>query len=161
MRERNISAWLPLTRSPLETWPLTQAYALDWELNLLPFDSQIGTQPLSHASQGPFVVFLQFCSLWFATFFFLLKFFFFLLLFKYSYLHLLFKFYFKPHVILFLTPFCHRPSLYYLHLKFYFLPFFALFLFPTLNISTPSSCSKSFSSPLVISYYHFPILQYS
>uniref|UniRef100_K9IGQ0 Uncharacterized protein n=1 Tax=Desmodus rotundus TaxID=9430 RepID=K9IGQ0_DESRO len=51
-----------------------------------------------------------------------------------------------------LTPFCHCPSLFYLHSKFYFLPFFALFLFPTLIISPHPSLLKSFFSPLVISY---------
>ena len=32
-QERNINVWLPLARSLLGTWPATQAYALDWELN--------------------------------------------------------------------------------------------------------------------------------
>ena len=53
-RERNITVWLPLTCPPLGTWPATQAGALDWELNQWPFDSQAGTQPLSHTSQGIF-----------------------------------------------------------------------------------------------------------
>ena len=58
-----------------------------------------------------------------------------------------FKFYFKPHSILFpfLTPFCHHPSLFYLHFKFYFLPFFDFLKFPTLIISPPSSSQNHFS----------------
>ena len=51
-RERNINAWLPLVRPLLGTWLATQAYALDWESNQLPFDLQAGTQTLSHTSQG-------------------------------------------------------------------------------------------------------------
>ena len=51
-RERNNNAWLPLVRSLLGTWLATQAYALDWESNQLPFDLQAGTQTLSHTSQG-------------------------------------------------------------------------------------------------------------
>ena len=43
-RERNISVWLPLVRPLRGAWPTTQAYALDWELNLQPCGSQAGTQ---------------------------------------------------------------------------------------------------------------------
>ena len=48
--------WLPLAHQ-LRTWPATQACAPDWELNRRPFDSQAGTQPLSHTSQGMVLVF--------------------------------------------------------------------------------------------------------
>ena len=41
-----------LSRPLLGTWPSTQACALDWESNQWSFDSQVGTQPLSHISQG-------------------------------------------------------------------------------------------------------------
>ena len=37
--------WLPLACPLLETWPITQACALDWELNQRPFGLQAGTQP--------------------------------------------------------------------------------------------------------------------
>ena len=46
------NVWLPLTYFPPQTWPATQAYALDWELNQQPFNLQAGTEPLSHTSQG-------------------------------------------------------------------------------------------------------------
>ena len=51
-RERNINVWLPLVLPLPGTWPTTQACTLDWKLNPWPFDSQAGTQPLSHTSQG-------------------------------------------------------------------------------------------------------------
>ena len=43
-RERNIRVWLPPTRPLLGTWPETQAWAQDWELNWQPFDLQAGAQ---------------------------------------------------------------------------------------------------------------------
>ena len=36
--------WLPLVCPQLETWPATQACALNWELNQQLFGSQAGTQ---------------------------------------------------------------------------------------------------------------------
>ena len=43
-RERNINVWLPLKCPLVETWPTTQAYALDWESNWWPFCLQASTQ---------------------------------------------------------------------------------------------------------------------
>ena len=52
-RERNISVWLSFTWPPLETWPATQACALDWELNWRPFGSQASTQSTEPHQPGP------------------------------------------------------------------------------------------------------------
>ena len=43
-RERNINVWLPFRCSLLDTWPATQACALDWDSNLWPFGSQASAQ---------------------------------------------------------------------------------------------------------------------
>ena len=43
-RERNVNVWLPLTCSPLGTWPTTQGMCPDWESNQWPFGLQTGTQ---------------------------------------------------------------------------------------------------------------------
>ena len=43
-RERNISVWFPLVHPLLGTWPATQAWAQNWELNRQPFDLQASTQ---------------------------------------------------------------------------------------------------------------------
>ena len=42
--ERNINVCLPLAHPLSQTWPATQACALDWELNQWPFGSKVGTQ---------------------------------------------------------------------------------------------------------------------
>ena len=45
-RERNSNVWLSLSHTPptLETWPITQACALDWKSNQQPFGLQANTQ---------------------------------------------------------------------------------------------------------------------
>ena len=53
-REGNINVWFLLTSPLLGTWSATQAHALDQESKWRPFDSQAGTQPLSHTSQGDY-----------------------------------------------------------------------------------------------------------
>ena len=56
MTERNISVWLPLEHPLLGTWPTTQAYMPNLELNWGLFGSQAGTQsPLSHTTQVGFL----------------------------------------------------------------------------------------------------------
>ena len=56
-RERNTNVWLPITRPPLQTWPATQACALDWESNQRPFGSQDGTQSTEPHQLGQLSVF--------------------------------------------------------------------------------------------------------
>ena len=51
-RERNINVWLSLVCPPLDTWPATQACALNWESNQQPFGLQLVLSPLSYTSQG-------------------------------------------------------------------------------------------------------------
>ena len=51
--------WLLLVHPLPGTWPSTQAYALNWELNWRHFDLQASTQPLSHNSQGSIMSFLE------------------------------------------------------------------------------------------------------
>ena len=53
-RERNISVWLPFICPLLETWPSTQAWALDWESNQRPFGLQASTQSTEPHQPGPF-----------------------------------------------------------------------------------------------------------
>ena len=53
--ERNISVWLPLTCSPLETWPATQAMCPDWESNQRPFGSQACAQSTELHQAGLFL----------------------------------------------------------------------------------------------------------
>ena len=56
-REGNINVWLPFMHSLLETWPMIQACALDWELNWWPFGSQAGTQSTKPHQPGPKIFF--------------------------------------------------------------------------------------------------------
>ena len=51
-RERNISVWLPLAQFLLGTWPPTQAFALNWELNWQPFGSQARAQSIELHQPG-------------------------------------------------------------------------------------------------------------
>ena len=50
--ERNINVWLPLTRSPLGTWPAIQAYALTGNRTGDSLVCRSVLKPLSHTSQG-------------------------------------------------------------------------------------------------------------
>ena len=65
-RERNINVWLPLTCSPLGTWPATQACALDWESNQRPFGSQVRAQSTELCQPGLIITSpsISFCSFW-------------------------------------------------------------------------------------------------
>ena len=51
-RERSISVWLPLTRSPLGTWPTTQACALTGNWTSDSLVRRPALNPLSYISQG-------------------------------------------------------------------------------------------------------------
>ena len=51
-RERNINAWLPLTRPLLGTWPETQACALTENRTREPLVCRLALNPLSHICQG-------------------------------------------------------------------------------------------------------------
>ena len=53
-RERNISVWLPLMHSLLETWPSTQACALPGNQTSNPLVHRLALNPLSYTSQGSF-----------------------------------------------------------------------------------------------------------
>ena len=56
-RERKINVWLPLTCSPLGTWPTTQVCAPDWESNRQPLGLQACAQSTSDTSQGSRILF--------------------------------------------------------------------------------------------------------
>ena len=57
-RERNINVWLPLIHSPppLGTWSTTQASALTGNRTGDPLVHRLVLNPLSHTSQGTFLV---------------------------------------------------------------------------------------------------------
>ena len=54
-RERNISVWLPLTRSKLGTGYATQAHVLTGNRTSNPLVCRPALKPLSHSSQGSFL----------------------------------------------------------------------------------------------------------
>ena len=56
-RERNISVWLPLNHPLLGTWPATQACALTGNRTGNPLVCRPVLNPLSHSSQGLFLIF--------------------------------------------------------------------------------------------------------
>ena len=56
-RERNITVWLPLIRPLLGTWPETQACALTENRTGNPLILRLSLSPLSHTSQGSFLVY--------------------------------------------------------------------------------------------------------
>ena len=58
-RERNINVWVPLTQPSLGTWPATQACALTGNQTSNPLVHRPELNPLSHTSQGPFVILLK------------------------------------------------------------------------------------------------------
>ena len=51
-RARNFDVWLPLARSHLGTWPVTQACALTGNRTSDPLVCRPALGPLSHTSQG-------------------------------------------------------------------------------------------------------------
>ena len=51
-RDRNISVWLPLKGSLLETWPDTQACAVTGNWTGNPLGHRLALDPLNHTSQG-------------------------------------------------------------------------------------------------------------
>ena len=55
-RERNMDVWLPLARPLLGTWPTSQACALTGNRTGEPLDRGPALNPLSHTSQGRFVL---------------------------------------------------------------------------------------------------------
>ena len=55
-RERNINVWLPLACHLLWTWPTTQACALPGDQTSDPLVCRLALHPLSHTSQGHFLV---------------------------------------------------------------------------------------------------------
>ena len=56
-RERNINVWLPLAHRLLRTWPATQACALTRNWTGDPLVCRLSLNPLSHTSQGLFILF--------------------------------------------------------------------------------------------------------
>ena len=56
-RERNISVWLPLEHPLLGTWPTAQACALTGNQTFNPLVRRPVLNPLSHTSQGRFLIF--------------------------------------------------------------------------------------------------------
>ena len=63
-KERNINAWLPLTRPLLETWHATQGMFPDWELNQLLLRLLASTQSTEPHQPGLVVMILAWlCSL--------------------------------------------------------------------------------------------------
>ena len=57
-RERNINVWLPLTYSPLGTWPTTQACSLTGNQTCNSLIHRPVLNPLSHTSQGTIRVYM-------------------------------------------------------------------------------------------------------
>ena len=55
-KKRNISVWLPLTQPLLGTWPSTQACALTGNRTSDPLACSLALNPLSHSSQGSWVI---------------------------------------------------------------------------------------------------------
>ena len=56
-RDRNINVWVPLMCPLLGTWPATQACALTRNRSSDPLVSRPALSPLSHTSQGAFLIF--------------------------------------------------------------------------------------------------------
>ena len=51
-----MNMWLPLAHPPLGTWPATQACALTGNLTSDPLVHRLALNPLSHTSQGHFLI---------------------------------------------------------------------------------------------------------
>ena len=56
-RERNINVWLPLACPQLGTWPAAQACALIRNRTSHPLVHGLSLEPLSHTSQGQFIIY--------------------------------------------------------------------------------------------------------
>ena len=57
--ERNINVWLPLTHTPLGTWPTNQACALTGNRTGGSLVRRPALKPLSHTSQGLLLLFIR------------------------------------------------------------------------------------------------------